>query len=349
MSEYYVLVPRVGTNDDYVTIGSWLVKNGDYVKKGQAIASLETTKETEDILADYEGYLFYDTEVGSELKVGERMAVITDDAALKFTVVEKDDRGTQNITNKARELAEKYHIDLQQFKGKDIIREKDILPLIQTSEDKITRSKANDVIIVSGGALKMCIDLLLQNKAYNIHGILDTEKEVGQLVNGVPVLGKPSSLPDLRNEGYLSVMIARGSITIDNQSKQFNMRKELFNMVKSYGFFVPTLIHPTASVAVTAQIGEGTHIFEHATVGSDAVIGDDCLINTGAIVSHDCRISHHVRISPGAILAGNVTVGENTLIGMGTTIYIGVKIGANVIIANGQNIFSDVPAGSVIK
>ena len=52
----------------------------------------------------------------------------------------------QNITNKARELAEKYHIDLQQFKGKDIIREKDILPLIQTSEDKITRSKANDPI-----------------------------------------------------------------------------------------------------------------------------------------------------------------------------------------------------------
>lgn len=349
MSEYYVMVPRIGANDDYVTIGNWLVKNAEYVKRGQAVAVLETTKESEDVLADCDGYLFYNTEIGKKLKVGERLAVITDDAGFKFTDKRTSNPGDQNITNKARELAKKYNIDLCQFAGKDIIREKDILPLIDTYDDTITRSKANDVIIVSGGALKMCIDLLLQNKAYNIHGILDMEKEVGQLVDGIPVIGDISALPVLREEGYLSVTIAKGSISIDNQSKQFNMRKELFDMVKSYGFFVPALIHPTASVAVTAQIGEGTQIFEHAAVGCDVVIGEDCLINTGAIVSHDCRIGHHVRISPGAILAGNVTVGENTLIGMGTTIYMGVKIGADVIIANGQNIFRDVPAGSVIK
>lgn len=53
MSELYVVVPRIGTNDDVVTIGSWLVENGSYVQKGQPVASLETTKETEDLVAEH--------------------------------------------------------------------------------------------------------------------------------------------------------------------------------------------------------------------------------------------------------------------------------------------------------
>lgn len=350
MGEHYVLVPRIGTNDDIVTIGTWLVENGSYVKKHQAVASLETTKETEDILAECEGYIYYNIEAGTDLRVGECMAVITGDE--KYILDDNGEKQMQycNFTDKARELAKRYHVDLSLLNGKEIIREKDILSLIGQPADRIIRSKANDLIIVSGGGpAQSCIELILHNKAYNIHGIIDPNKKIGELVNGIPVIGSEAALPKLRSEGYMTAVVSKGSITNDNQSEQFHMRKQLFYTIKSYGFFVPSLIHPTASIATTAQIGEGTLIYEHASVGSDALICDNCIINTGAIVSHDCRIGSHTRISPGAVLAGRVVVGENALVGMGTTVYMGVKIGANAIIANGKNIFKDVPAGSVVK
>lgn len=350
MSEHYIVVPRIGTNDDIATIGAWLVENGSYIHKGQAVVSLETAKETEDVLAEREGYIFFHDEAGTDIRVGERLAVITDSKEFKFDVNDSSQPQYYNMTEKARELVNKYHVDLSAIQQKELIREKDILLLIGQCADKVTRSKANDLIIVSGGGpAQMCIELLLHNKAYNIHGIIDPRKEKGELVDGVPVLGSEELLPELRKEGYMTAVVSKGSIGNDNQSDQFHMRKKLFGMVKSYGFFLPTLIHPTASIATTAQIGEGTLIYEHASVGSGAVIGDDCIINTGAVVSHNCEIGSHTRISPGAILAGNVTVGENALIGMGTTIYMGVKVGANVIIANGKNIFKDITDGSVVK
>lgn len=349
MNEYYIIVPRIGTNDESVTIGIWQVKSGDYVEEGQVIVSLETTKETEDIIAERTGYLFYAFETGMEVKVGDQLAVISQNADYKFGPDEIESL-EYNITNKARELAEKYHLDLSVLKGKDIIREKDILPLIDVTESEVVRTKANDLIIVTGGGpAHMCIELIIQNKAYNIHGIVDPVKKAGELVNGIPVLGDESILPSLRKDGYMTAVVSKGSIANENLSNQFHMRKSLFNMVKQYDFFAPTLIHPTASVATTARIGEGTQIYEHAAIGTDAIIGNNCLINTGAIISHNCQIGSHTRISPGATLAGNVIVGENALIGMGTTIYMGVKIGANTIIANGKNIFNDVPAGSIIK
>lgn len=352
MREYDVVVPRIGTNDDVVTLGVWLVENGSYVQKDQAVASLETTKETEDVLAGCEGYVFYNIEAGTDLKVGEKMAVITDQADFSFVNIGKTHEHAYNLTDKARELVQKYHVDLSLLQGKELIREKDVLLLIRQKEQpaaEIVRSRANDLIIVSGGGpAQMCLELIIQNKAYNICGIVDPVRKKGELINGIPVIGNETVLPKLRKEGYLTAVVSKGSITNDNQSEQFYMRKKLFQMVKSYDFFAPVLIHPTASIATTAQIGEGTLIYEHASVGTDALICDDCIINTGAIVSHNCRIGSHVRISPGAVLAGNVTVGENTLIGMGTTVYMGVKIGSDSIIANGKNIFKDVPAGSVI-
>lgn len=350
MSEFYVVVPRIGTNDDVVTIGSWLVENGSYVHKGQTVASLESTKEAVDLVAEREGYIFYNAEAGMDLRVGERMAVITDNAYFSFVTNNNSQPQCLNITDKARELAQRHHVDLNLFSQKEIIREKDILSLIEQSSEEVVRSKANDLIIVTGGGpAQMCIELLLHNKAYNIHGIVDPKKKKGELVNGIPVIGDEAVLPELRKEGYLTAVVSKGSIGNDNQSEQFYMRKRLFDKIKSYGFFAPTLIHPTASIATTAQIGEGTLIYEHVSVGSEALIGDDCIINTGAVVSHNCKIGNHTRISPGAMLAGNVTVGENALIGMGTTIYMGVKIGADVIIANGKSIFKDVPAKSIVK
>lgn len=343
-----VLMPRLGVNDEYVTLGQWLVPNGSTVSKGDAIASLETTKQTQDLISEQDGYIYYQIMPGEDVKVGSPIAVICDEPQKEDTSKEEEHIDVR-VTVKAKALMEKHHIDASCFPHLHLIREKDVLAFLG-KDRPITRSKANDIIVVCGGGLaKMCIDLIRLNKAYNIHGVLDANPNIGPKILDVPYLGDESLLESLRKEGYMTAVNAIGSIGIDNTAESFYMRKRIYERIKSKGFFVPTLIHPSAQIAPSAQLGEGTLVFENAAIGSEAVIGDNCIINTGAVVSHDCKIGSHTRISPGALLAGNVTIGENSLIGMGVTIYLGVKIGKNVIIANGQNIMTNVPDNAIIK
>ena len=44
-----IFMPRLGENDEYVTIGQCLIENDAFVHAGQEIASLETSKETENL------------------------------------------------------------------------------------------------------------------------------------------------------------------------------------------------------------------------------------------------------------------------------------------------------------
>ena len=344
-----ILMPRLGVNDEYVTIGQWLIKSGEFVNKGQEIASLETSKETDNLIVESDGFVFIEIEAGEDVKVGNKIAVLTDSPKYKSDIPTNSSTINSKITAKAQAFIEKHNLDISSLAHLPLIRTKDVLMLLD-SVSVIEPSKSNQVIIVGGGGLsKMCIDLINLNKSYGIYGITDYSIPVGTNILGVPVLGNDEILESLYKEGYLTAVNAIGSISIDNMSKNFSLRKNIYERIKSYGFFMPVLIHPSARIAISARIGEGSLIMENAVIGCDAIIGNDCIINTGAIISHDCRIGHHSRISPGAILAGNITIGENSLIGMGTTIYLGVKIGKNVVIANGKNIMNDIPDNSVIK
>ena len=55
--EKEILMPRIGANDDTVVLGQWYVEDGDYVERRQAIASLESTKVTQDLIAPVAGYI----------------------------------------------------------------------------------------------------------------------------------------------------------------------------------------------------------------------------------------------------------------------------------------------------
>ena len=343
-----IKMPRLGVNDEYVTLVTWDVADGAKVVAGQVLASIETTKETSELTAEADGYVHCIVEAGAEVRVNSVVAVITDtpDYEPKAEAAALD--GVK-ITAKAQALIDAHNVDISVFAGLAIVREKDVLARI-APEDTIERSKANDVVVVCGGRLsKMSIELLKLNRAYNIHGFVDDIAAPGTTILGVPHLGPVDELAALRSQGYVVAINTYGSVVSDNTDELFFARKSLFERTKAAGFILPTLIHPSAQVAASAQLGEGVLVFENAVIGADAQIGDDCIINTGAIVSHDCKIHNHARISPGAVLAGGVTVGENSLVGMGCTVFMDVKIGKNVIIANGQNIMGNVPDGAIIK
>ena len=82
------------------------------------------------------------------------------------------------------------------------------------------------------------------------------------------------------------------------------------------------MIHGTAIVHYTAQIGEGTNIWAFST------------IHAGAVIGKNCTIGERVHIGPGVIIGDNCKIQNSALIYEGVTIGNRVFIGPNVVTTN---------------
>src|ERR1700736_1021224 len=68
--------PREGVNDDTVRVLRWLAAEGEKVRAGQPVVTLETTKSTFDADSPADAYLFPQVAEGSEAPVGGPLALV---------------------------------------------------------------------------------------------------------------------------------------------------------------------------------------------------------------------------------------------------------------------------------
>ena len=71
-----VKIPAVGESVTSGVISAWLKNEGDAVKRGDALLTLDTDKVSTEITADADGTLRIKAQAGAEVKVGEVVAVI---------------------------------------------------------------------------------------------------------------------------------------------------------------------------------------------------------------------------------------------------------------------------------
>ncbi len=330
-----ILMPRLGVNDDSAILTSWLVKDGGWVDKGQKIAVIETSKETSEITTTQEGIITFHVSEGDDIEVGKTVAVIDGGEKPKE---EAKPKAELRITEKARKLLEENGIDKSLLPADRLIKEKDVLLLIQ-KQFHIENTKQNELLLYGGGGFsEIAIDILKVTHAYHTYGIVDMGYPEFKEVMGVPVICGDEGLQECFDKGYRKLFNCVG-VT----------RKSAYEKLKPYGFEFPNVIHARAILEPSVTLGEGNLICAGAIIGAQVKIGNDCVINAGAIISHDCIISDHCHVASGAVLAGIITVGENTLIGQNVTIYSRVRIGSNVVIENGCSVFKDVPSGSVVR
>lgn len=111
------------------------------------------------------------------------------------------------------------------------------------------------------------------------------------------------------------------------------------------GYELPVVIHPTAWLSPSAQIGSGSVVFAQAAIQTQAVIGRGAILNTGCSVDHHALVGDGVHIGPGAFLAGEVKVGARSWIGIGASVIQQIHIGADVTLGAGAVVISDLPDG----
>ena len=192
------------------------------------------------------------------------------------------------------------------------------------------------VLIGGGGHCKSVIDVVKNLDYYDEIVITDPLIEVGNKINGCEVLGSDDCLYNLRNNGYKYAFITVGSVGSNN------VRKMLMEKIKSFGFELPVIIDPSAVVARSSRIEEGTFIGKNVVINSDVIIGANSIINTASIIEHDCVIGNFTHVSVGAIICGGCNIGDCSFIGAGTTVIQGINIGDNVTIGANSTVLNDV-------
>lgn len=179
-----------------------------------------------------------------------------------------------------------------------------------------------------GAVLAELADLL----GYPIAGFIDDDlRRHGETVIHWKVLGGREKIP-----AGASLVIAIG----DNAT-----RAGLMAMAKASGWKLPTLMHPSAVVSPSAEIGPGTMVMAQVVVNARVHVGAGCILNTASSVDHDCVIGDLVHIAPGVRLSGGIHVGHGTLIGIGSAVCPLVKIGSNCLIGAGSTVVKDIPEG----
>ena len=194
----------------------------------------------------------------------------------------------------------------------------------------------NVIIVGAGGHGKVVLDILQPDRDVKVVGFVDDDKTShGKIVDGLPVLGSISALPDL-----MPLYELDGAIVAIGDNK---VRARLFDKMKGLGLKLKRAIHHDALIAHDVEIGEGVVIAAGVVISTGTRIGDNVIINTGVVIDHDNIIEDHTHISPGVNLAGRVTVGRYAHVGLGVTVVEDLTVGENTTIGAGAVVLVDVP------
>lgn len=189
------------------------------------------------------------------------------------------------------------------------------------------------LILGAGGHGRVVADAALLRGLWTEVAFLDDKYPELTTIDGLPVLGPFSAVGDFAGR-YEEAVAAAG----DNA-----LRLKVLELLRGFGFRLPVLVHPRASVASGVELGAGTVILAQCAINAGAQLGEGCIVNTGATIDHDCRLGHGVHLSPGVHLGGAVTIGDRTWLGVGASVRNGVTIGCDVVVGVGAAVVDDLP------
>jgi sugar O-acyltransferase (sialic acid O-acetyltransferase NeuD family) len=112
--------------------------------------------------------------------------------------------------------------------------------------------------------------------------------------------------------------------------------------------FAAALIDPTAIVASSSTIGEGSFLNAGCIVGAQVIVAQHVVINRGVAIGHHVEIAAFASLGPGVVVGGHVKIASDAMIGAGAVILPNVHVGAHAIVGAGSVVVADVPANAKV-
>jgi pyruvate/2-oxoglutarate dehydrogenase complex dihydrolipoamide acyltransferase (E2) component len=234
-------VPQSDVNDLMSTLVEWHVSNNDYVKVGDVVCTMETSKLVFDVESEYVGYVYLLREEGDEICTSEPLVLVAEsiDELNKYKEVfiagaqkdelEGDSRSDKSkATKKAVSKAEELNVDLADIDIEGIIREKDVTDYYGAVEKVSSgeRGPRVDESLIEKkikfiGNRKIGKDLMLESKKSIPHSYVEREMDVTCLVNYIENMIKGG-------EGYMTplsiILYSLGRALLKH--KEFNSFRE---------------------------------------------------------------------------------------------------------------------------
>lgn len=195
------------------------------------------------------------------------------------------------------------------------------------------------VLLGSGGHARVVVDSIMQTNSYEIVGFVGPEDCSYRSYRRI---GDDADLDAIRAAGVDHAFVCLGFLG------KGTVRQELFSRLKSSGFIIPSIVDPSAKLALDVYLGEGVYVGKMAVLNSGATVGDAAIVNTGAIVEHDCAVGAFSHISVNATLCGGVSVGEATFVGASAVVLQGVQLGDRVIVGANSTVLKSVADDTII-
>lgn len=187
------------------------------------------------------------------------------------------------------------------------------------------------IIIGAGGHAKVIADIILQNKEYQITGLIAQKEEKGFW--NIPVIGDDECLPHLFEKGIHHAFVAIGNGKI---------REKITGILSEIGYEIVNVISGKAVISPTVKLGRGIAIMPGAVINADTIIEDGCIVNTNASIDHDNYVDCFTHVAPGSAIAGFNRIGRNCFLGTGCRVIDKIEIGDNSIIGAGSVVIKNV-------
>ena len=102
---YKITIPQLSVNDTSLTVSKIYVASGVFVKIGDPIVSVESSKTTEDLLAEQNGFVYLNCEEGCDYDVNTAIGVVSDEVIIDSIKIDK-------VANSILERIEVVRLDI---------------------------------------------------------------------------------------------------------------------------------------------------------------------------------------------------------------------------------------------
>ncbi len=194
-------------------------------------------------------------------------------------------------------------------------------------------------VVLFGGGLHSgyCIDIIKKENKYNIIGIIDSIKDIGDDIYGYPIIGRQEQIKKL----IIKYNIHAGIITIGDNWTRKLVYDSIISEVPSFVFI--NAIHPSTIIGMNVKLGVGVVTMAGCIINPNSIVGNFCFFATGAQLEHDCKIGDFASISAGSITGGKVNIGKYSAITLGVIIIDRINIGENTVVGSGSLVNKDLP------
>lgn len=364
MSKIKIDMPVIDVNEERAAVTEIMFREGEPVKKGDVVISVENTKAASDILAPMDGFFLPLCKVYDEKKSGDTLAVIFESMDeltdyKKFSDKETEtDVGPENInaTKKAIALAREAGIDITRValeKGGGVVKEKDVQAYMLSHKQDSVHSKKPEfilkrervVIIGAGNGAEVVIDILLDDPTKEIVGLVDDN--VRELKNyNFPVLNCTiKDFPDKYGSDFYDTAI----ISIGANLRSMMFRRSIFEDYERRGVRFTNAISKSAEIRRGVQLGVGNVIGSGCYIGTLTIIGNNNSISYGTNIGHHNIVGSHNLFAPGVFTSGSDVVGDSCILPAGVAIVNRAKIGDNVVVPVGYAIANNIESNTIIK